>query len=302
MRLVLVAEEAAGRQALQVLAGMDRPPCAVLTSSAETPPGRLAARLGLPVLPAGLVREESFADWLRAEQADILLNVHSLHVIRPDVAAAPRIGSFNLHPGPLPDYAGLNTVGWALVNGEAAYGVTLHWIGPAIDGGPVAYRADFPLEAADTALLVAMRCVQHGLPLIRRLVADAAATPHRIPAIPQDASRRRYYGRGIPFGGHLDWRLPARTIERLVRAFDYTPMVSPWGRLTARLGEAAVEIRKVRLTGDACSAAPGTIRSDGAGGVLVAAADEWVRLPGIAAAAAGSVPLPEGARFEVPHA
>lgn len=285
LRIVLAGEESAGRLAFQVLQAEGVPPVAVLTSSAGLQPGsaslaRLAERAGIPVLPPQLVREPGFAEELRDRGVDLLLNVHSLYLVHDAVAAAPHIGCFNLHPGPLPAYAGLNTPSWAIANGETTHGVTLHWMDSGVDSGPIAYQALFPILPADTGLLVSVRCVQQGIPLIRRLIGDAAADPRRIPAVRQDAGRRSYFHAGPPDGGRLRWEQPAARIERLVRAFDYTPLPSPWGRLTCRVDGRCVEIRKVEFTGEPCSAEPGTVRHVG-GESHVATADEWLRLVAI---------------------
>ena len=51
----------------------------------------------------------------RAEQ---MLEVKSvdrdIFLIKDEILHAPAIGSFNLHPAPLPRYAGLNSVSWAI--------------------------------------------------------------------------------------------------------------------------------------------------------------------------------------------
>ena len=57
-----------------------------------------ARALAIGVRPAELVRDPGFADWIRDRNVDVLLNVSSLYVVHPAVVAAPRIGSFNLHP------------------------------------------------------------------------------------------------------------------------------------------------------------------------------------------------------------
>jgi hypothetical protein len=48
--------------------------------------------------PAAAVKDPAFASELWRRHVDVLLNVHSRHLIDPEVLAAPRIGSFNLHP------------------------------------------------------------------------------------------------------------------------------------------------------------------------------------------------------------
>ena len=76
---------------------------------------KTAERLGYRTWAAESVKDPMFARQVRADDVDVLLNVHSLHIINKDVLRAPKLSSFNLHPGPLPRYAGLNPVCWALL-------------------------------------------------------------------------------------------------------------------------------------------------------------------------------------------
>ena len=126
MRILLAAQEAAGVQAVKAAVRSGHEVVAVLTGSPPNdhqlaPVSGVASRLGLQVWPAGLVKQPEFADRISSEGVDILLNVHSLYIIDEAVLRAPATGCFNLHPGPLPRYAGLNTVSWAIYNGEAEY-------------------------------------------------------------------------------------------------------------------------------------------------------------------------------------
>jgi methionyl-tRNA formyltransferase len=208
---------------------------------------------------------------------DLLLNVHSLSIIPKPVLEAPRIGSFNLHPGPLPDYAGINAPSWAIYHGEARHGVTVHWMTPSVDAGPIAYRTLFEIRESDTGMTVSARCVREGVPLILRLVA-AASRGDPIPAIEQDLSRRRYFGREIPQSGRICWGFPARQIVNFVRAADYTPFRSPWGHPTAAFGTLHLEIVKATLTRERAFAAPGTVGRVIGEAVEVAALDEWIHV------------------------
>ena len=149
------------------------------TSTGGATVASAASTLGLPSLPSERVREPAFADWIHAHDVDLLLNVHSLFVVNSDVIKAPRIGALNLHPGPLPEYAGLNAPSWAIYFGETRHAVTLHWMDVEIDTGAIAYSAEFDVEEEDTGLSLSARCVREGLPLMRRRrggVADARLT------------------------------------------------------------------------------------------------------------------------------
>ncbi|HZJ09845.1 MAG TPA: formyltransferase family protein, partial [Trueperaceae bacterium] len=255
-----MAQEAAGVRALRLLAGSDCSVVAVFTSE-EPQRGavrgasveQLATQLGYPVWPAADVRGSAVAAELRAAGVDLLLNVYSLFVIHPAVIAAPRIGAFNLHPGPLPRFAGLNVPSWAILEGERSFGVTLHWLTPLIDAGPIAYTASFEVLESHTGLSLSARCVESGIPLVGRLLGQAREDPGGIPRIEQDASLRRYFGRERPFGGRLRWSLDAATLVNFVRACDYRPFESPWGQPLARLGNEEIGVVKVERTFERCS-------------------------------------------------
>jgi methionyl-tRNA formyltransferase len=283
LRVVVIAEEAAGVQALRGLLALPTPPqiVAVLTRSAVEGAERplvyeAAQKLGLDVWPSSSVRSPELATRLRDAQVDLLVNIHSLFLIHPSVLAATAIGSFNLHPGPLPEYAGLNVPSWAIYEGEHSHGVTLHWIDEGIDTGPIAWQERFAIEPTDTGLAVSGKCVRHGVPLLLRLATVAADDGRLIPREEQDLSRRRYFSAGPPSEGRFDWEQPADAILRFVRAADYAPFDSPWGHPRAQLAGVSVGIAKAVATGVTAAQPPGTVVELNASGAVVATGDELI--------------------------
>jgi methionyl-tRNA formyltransferase len=283
LKIVLVAEESAGVQVLRALhAAREAPELVAIVSTAPERGRRplvaaAAEQLGLVLRPAAELRRLSFASWLRERKVDVLLNVHSLFVLGADIVAAPRLGSFNLHPGPLPEYAGLNAPSWAIYQGETRHAVSLHWMDAGIDSGPIAYESSFEIDERDTGLSLTAKCVRHGVPLVLRLVADATRDPSSVPEHAQDLRRRHYFGRQVPNGGMVVWSAPAREIVRLVRAADYMPFTSPWGVPKAKVGGHTVGIAKASLTGERSDQAPGSVAAmEARGTIAVAAGDEWV--------------------------
>ncbi|GAA4860830.1 methionyl-tRNA formyltransferase [Actinomycetospora straminea] len=279
MDVAIVAEEAAGARALQRVARSDHRPVVVLTASSPDDAGSVAATaagLGVPTLPADRVRDPALADDLRARGVDVLLNVHSLHLVRPEVLDAPRLGAFNLHPGPLPECAGLNAPSWAIARGHTEHGVTLHWMEAGIDTGDVVDQVRFPITPDDTGLTVSVRCIGHGQELVDRLLGhlDAGTVPRH----PQDRSARRYFGRGVPHEGRVPWSAPADEVLAFLRACDYGPYPSPWGvPRTSRNGAGEIGIVRAAATGRSSAGhAPGEVDRDDEGPV-VATADTWIR-------------------------
>jgi methionyl-tRNA formyltransferase len=281
LAVALAAEDAAGVQALRMLARRDLRLVGVFTGSSKAESAATvaaaAANLDVPVIPAVEVTDPRRGGWLREQEADLLLNVHSLHIVADEVLEGPRLGAFNLHPGPLPECAGLNSPSWAVYNGAESHGVTLHRMRPGVDEGPIAFEESFPVGPADTGLSVLSQCVRRGLGLVERLV-DLAERGEPIPAREQDLSARRWFGHGPPEDGRLDWDRPAQAVIDFVRACDYGPFPSPWGRPIWSVDGREVGIAAAELApGDAASP-PGTVVAAEAGDLLVAAADGLVRV------------------------
>jgi methionyl-tRNA formyltransferase len=278
-RAVLVAEEAAGIQALRLLGRRGWEVVAVLSSARGATTGATVAhaarRSKLRVMPARKATTAAFAEFLRARGVDLLLNVHSVLVLDEEVVAAPVVGSFNLHPGPLPEYAGLNTPSWAIFNGERRYGVSLHWMEAGVDTGPVAWSRRFAILKSDTGVSLSLRCIRAGIPLIERLLERVEADK-AIPRHPQDLRRRVLFGARPPREGRLSWSDPSRRIVDFVRASDYRPFPSPWGHPTTMLDGVPIGVVQASRTSRTSRAQPGTITAGREGSVLVATNDLWV--------------------------
>ncbi len=281
MNVLLVGEESAGTQTLKLLVNSGHRLVGVMASPTRKSAGgltvwQLAEKLGCRTWPAELVKDSTFAQLIEEERVDILLNVHSLFVIKKEIIEAPYFGSFNIHPGPLPRYAGLNAPCWAIYKGERTHGVTLHRMLAGIDTGPIAYQRLFEIDENETGFSVSAKCIKYGMEMIKQLLDTASIDPAEIPVIEQDLTRREYFGKGMPDDGWLDWLRTAREIHNFVRAADYSPFLSPWKHPRSMLGEQEVGFVKTSLTGQRCDAPPGTVGQSDRERAWVAASDEWV--------------------------
>jgi methionyl-tRNA formyltransferase len=279
MNIVLAAEESAGLQMLRNLAASKHRVVCVFAAPPKDGSAasvwNVATNLGLETRPGKQLKDAALSQWLRSEQVDIFLNIHSLYLVHPEVLAAPRLGAFNLHPGPLPRYAGLNAVSWAIFRGEQEHAVTVHRMDPEIDAGPIVFQTRFPIDVGDTALSLSFKCVREGVALMQRLL-EVADRGEDLPLAPQDLAAREYFGREVPEQGQLSWSWPAYKVVNFVRACDYFPFTSPWGHPRTRRGAQEFALVKASRTGQACGVSPGTVGDSTASGVQVACQDEWV--------------------------
>jgi len=279
LRILLVGEESAALQVLRAMAGANNQIVAIMTSLDASRDLSLAAaadRLGYLVWPASLVKDSAFAQEVNSAEIDMIINVHSRHIIHEHVLFAPAIGAFNMHPGPLPRYAGLNTVSWAIYRGDSNYGVTIHWMARRIDAGDIAYQSTFQIDESDTPVSLTHKCVSAGVPLIVKLLDAASRGRDAIPRVQQDLSAREYFGKKAPERGWLSWTQSAREIVNFVRACDYSPYQSPWGHPKSMWEGREIAIVRAARTHVRCDQVPGTVGRCDESGSFIATADEWV--------------------------
>ncbi len=280
LNVLLVGEESAGIQALRILAASIHNVVAVMAAPMQGTKSatlwNVAKKMEYITWPGHLVKQANFASHVRMLQVDLLLNVHSLFLIHDDILRACRIGAFNMHPGPLPEYAGLNVPSWTIYHGETEHGVTIHEMVPRIDAGYIAYQQRFPIEDNDTGLSMMSKCVRAGVPLLKQLLDAAARGADQIPRIDQEFGDRRYCNGKPADNGCLHWNRPAVAVVNHIRAADYSPFASPWGHPRSVFAGMEVGIVKAQRTQQPTEAEPGTVGQRDGSAIHVAAADEWV--------------------------
>jgi methionyl-tRNA formyltransferase len=284
MNIALIAERSAGLMALRTILASNHRLVAVYTSPDDGHSSRTvwaeATRVGVWPTPAQNLTLVTAADELRAFAVEVIINVHSVVLLPQDVREAAIAGAFNLHPGPLPRYAGLNTVCWAIYRGESEFGVTLHKMTGRIDAGPIVDRTTFPILPNDTGLTLSGRCWNQGMLLLERFLQQLSVAPQDIRSQPQDLSQRQYFGRDIPQAGQIDWNLPAQRVHDLVRASNFIPYRSPWGIPRASVRDEEIDIVQTTLTHEACSDPAGTVLLTDSG-LRAACADEWLMVESV---------------------
>jgi methionyl-tRNA formyltransferase len=158
-------------------------------------------------------------EWLaegRAASPDLLFSFYYRHLLSGEWLAMPRAGSFNMHGSLLPKYRGRAPVHWAIIQGEAFTGASLHHMVEKPDAGALVDQQSVPILENDTALAVsikvaeaAQQVLQRSLPKLIDGTADSIAL---------DLAQGSYFGRRRPEDGRIDWRLPSRSVHDLVRA------------------------------------------------------------------------------------
>lgn len=132
---------------------------------------------------------------LQALDADLVLVARFSHLFDADSIAVPPLGILNIHPGHLPEYAGLYAPMRAVNDGRSHFGTSVHWIAPGIDDGPLIDVIPQAIAPDRCLFSQSSRLYQNALPVVLQVLADCEAG-QRPAGSTQDRSLRRY--RSLP--------------------------------------------------------------------------------------------------------
>ncbi|MFN8640791.1 MAG: formyltransferase family protein [Candidatus Binatia bacterium] len=156
MRIVLLGQAAFAERVLDGLRAKGHEIVA-----AYCPPDQPGARtdpfaaradaLGIPLRRHKSLKGEAVAAEVVACRADLGVLAYVTQIVPPAVFGAPRLGSICFHPSLLPRYRGGSAIPWQIIKGETRTGVSVFWVDPGIDTGPILLQREAVIGADDTA-------------------------------------------------------------------------------------------------------------------------------------------------------
>lgn len=153
-----------------------------------------------------------------SHEFDYLISaVNSKILTQKDLELARKM-SINFHNAPLPKYAGIHAISWAIVNEEKQYGVTWHEMTSQVDGGDILEQSIFPVDKNETAYTLSVKCYEEAINSFERLILKIQN--NKLQKIHQNLSLRSYYSlQKKPTGtGWLQWNDSAKNIQKICRA------------------------------------------------------------------------------------
>jgi phosphoribosylglycinamide formyltransferase-1 len=104
--------------------------------------------------------DRTLAATIDALQPVLVVLAGFMRILTPEFVEHFRGRILNIHPSLLPAFPGLNTHQRALEAGCSEHGASVHFVTPAVDGGPVIAQARVPVHADDTAATLGARVLQ----------------------------------------------------------------------------------------------------------------------------------------------
>ena len=234
-----------------------------------SPVKTFAESMDLPVWQPATLKDPDVVETLAKLEPDLLV-VAAYGLILPQaVLDVPVRGCLNVHASLLPRWRGAAPIQQSILAGDTETGVCLMRMEAGLDTGPVYASAATPIAEEETAGELHDRLAQMGGELlVEHLDAVLAGT---LEPVVQDEAQATYAGKIRKEDAAIDWRQPATTIARQVRAFNPVPGAS--------FGHAGETLKCFRATAiDAAEGHAGVVRDAGKDGIDVTCGEGTLRM------------------------
>jgi methionyl-tRNA formyltransferase len=258
-----------------------------------------ALEAGIPLLRPERVGAPEVAEELRRFEPDLGVVVAFGQFLPRRIRELPRLGYLiNGHASLLPRHRGAAPIAHAILAGDAETGVSVMRVEREMDAGAVATRVATPIGADETTGLLTERLAHITADAIAEVVE--AIAEGRVRWSEQDHERATLAPKLSAADGVLDFREPARALERRVRALAPRP-----GARTSLAGEPLRILGALALEGPA-EDPPGTVRRGGDPPLRIATGAGWLAPNCLQRAGGRPLPveeflrgqaLPDGARL-----
>jgi methionyl-tRNA formyltransferase len=215
-----------------------------------------ALSLGIPVRQHKSFKAPEVREEFIGLNADLAILAFVSFIVPSQVFSVPRLGSICFHPSLLPKYRGASAINWAVIKGETVTGLSLFWVDPGIDTGPVLLQKEVTIDPNDTTGSLYFNKI---FPLGIEAIGEAVDLINKDnpPRMVQDETKASY---DPPCGDEhakIDWSKPAQEVYNLIRGCDPQP-----GAHTTYNGK-MVRIFDARLQNGTNSPPPGQITGVG---------------------------------------
>lgn len=177
---------------------------------------RFAQERDIPVVTSQSIDSSQLYARVAACRPEFIFAFYYRAMLPQRLLALASSGALNMHGSLLPKFRGRAPVNWAIIEGEARTGASLHYMTAKPDAGAIVGQRAVPILPDDTALdvfrkvCVAAEMVLHEA-LPRLLNGD-------IEVIEQNLAAGSYFGARRPEDGTIDWSESAQRVHDLVRA------------------------------------------------------------------------------------
>ena len=196
------------------------------TDTSPTAVKAKALEYDLPVIGVENLNDESFAEQLKALEADLFVVV-AFRILPKHILEIPEKGSVNLHASLLPKYRGAAPIHWAVINGEEKTGCSVFFLDEKVDTGSIIKQNETQIGPNETTGDVYNRLKKIGSEVLLESINEIEDGSYTL--TPQDDSKATPAPKLFKEDCKIDFDNPARQIHNKIRGLS--PFPTAWAEL-----------------------------------------------------------------------
>jgi methionyl-tRNA formyltransferase len=202
-----------------VIAGQDKP-----TGRKQTitpPPVKVTAdKFSIPILQPQKIKDINSK--IKNLCPDLIICAAYGHIVPKEILDIPKYGCLNIHPSLLPKYRGASPIQTAILNGDNKTGLTVILMNEKMDQGPIVAQKELKSPISNKSCEeLSKNLAELGAELLIKTIPlwiNGEIEPKT-----QDDSKATYTKILKKEDGRIEWKKPAKKIERQIRAFSSWP-------------------------------------------------------------------------------
>lgn len=208
----------------------------------SSPVAAIASSLGLPVIKANRVGQGE-TDQISTYRPDLGIVIAYGALLKRPALAVPKNGWLNLHFSILPAHRGAAPVQHSILSGNSETGVSIFKLDEGMDTGPILTTVPTLIQPDENSGELLDRLTKLGISALDECLAKIESG---IATYQVQSGVASIAGKLTRADAEIDWNLPAKKIELLVRAMNPEPMA--WTTLGGQPFR-VIEARAAQLQG-----------------------------------------------------
>jgi methionyl-tRNA formyltransferase len=187
-----------------------------------SPIKQFALEKNIPVCQPVTLRDVDEQKKLAAWQADLMVVVAYGLILPAVVLAIPPLGCINVHASLLPRWRGAAPIQRAILAGDTETGISIMQMDEGLDTGQVLQKVSCKINDRDTSQTLQERLAHLGAEALLESLRVIQQGNYQLQT--QDDTARSYAKKIDKTEAVIDWRQDAKTIDRMIRAFNPKPV------------------------------------------------------------------------------
>lgn len=174
------------------------------------------------------LKSKEITEYFLSKSFDIVFVVGWSRLIPSSLLEIQTSKFIGWHGGPFapPRCRGRAVVNWSILNNDTDFFVYTMILGVGVDDGDILNMSSVSIDANETAQSLYLKCAF----LLAEMLTPYTSPKFTFQSTPQSLTSPTYLPKRTPVDGEIDWQLPSKVIERLVRALSF-PFPPAWTKM-----------------------------------------------------------------------